>query len=302
MNRMSFDKRKQVLNMLVEGSSMRSVSRVVGCSINTVSRLLVDAGRACIEYHNEHVRNVPSERIECDEIWSFCYAKRRTVERGGGLPADAGDLWTWTAIDADSKLLVSWLVGGRDGEFALAFMDDLQARLAGRIQLTTDGHGPYLEAVDEAFGGQIDYSMLIKQYGPDATIPETQRRYSPPKCVSVRRVPVQGRPDMERASTSYVERHNLTMRMSMRRLTRLTNAFSKKAENHAYALGLYFTFYNFCRPHMTLTRANRYSTTPAMAAGLTHRVYDVGWLVELVEARTPPPAKRGPYGRRKSAN
>ena len=263
---------------------MRSISRVVGVSINTVTKLLIDAGLACAAYHDEHVRDVVCQRVQVDEIWSFCYAKRKNVpenKRGA-----AGDVWTWTALDADSKLIVSWLVGGRDAVYANEFMDDVAQRLASRVQLTSDGHGPYLDAVKGAFGNDIDFATLIKMYG---TAPKGEKRYSPPTCVGTRKENWSGDPDPKHISTSYVERQNLTMRMSMRRFTRLTNAFSKKVENHCHALALYFVFYNFVRIHKTLRM------TPAMAAGVTDTLHDMEWIVSLIDARAPKPGPRGPY-------
>ena len=267
--------------MLVEGSSMRSVSRVLGVSINTVSKLLIDAGKACAEYHDKTIRNVNARSIQCDEIWSFVFAKARNANTATGVIDTAGDVWTWTGLDRETKLIVSWLVGGRDSSYALEFMDDLQSRLSHRVQLTTDGHKAYLDAVDEAFGGQVDYAQLVKLYGQAPDDPQG-RRYSPAQCVGVRKIPVSGIPDMDAASTSHVERHNLTMRMSMRRFTRLTNAFSKKVQNHCHALALYFVWYNFCRKHKTLGK------TPAMAAGLADYQRDMRWIVEMIDERAPP--------------
>lgn len=292
MNRLPRQRRAQILNMLVEGSSMRSTSRVAGASLNTVMRLLVDAGEACTAFHDQAVQNVTARHIQCDEIWSFCYSKQRNAPYAKGVLDAAGDVWTWTGIDSDTKLVVAWLVGGRDAVYALEFMDDLRFRLANRVQLSTDGHRAYLEAVEGAFGGNVDYAQLIKIYGRPT---EEERRYSPPQCIGARRVSVVGNPDMEELSTSYVERHNLTMRMSMRRYTRLTNAFSKKFENHCHAVALYTVWYNFCRPHKSLG-----GDTPAMAAGLAERSYDLDWIVNLIEERTPPPGPRGPYRSRDS--
>ena len=294
-NRIAPDKQIRILNMLVEGSSMRSITRIEQCGINTVKRLVVEAGKACMEYHDRHVRGVPAQVVQCDEIWAFLYAKRKNVEYAVAAPEEAGDVWTWTAIDSDSKLLISWLVSNsRDGESALEIMDDLRARTEGRFQLTTDGLNAYPEAVEGAFGGDVDFAQLIKIYA--AAPPEDARRYSPAECVDTRKEVIVGDPDERLISTSHVERHNLTMRMSMHRFTRLTNAFSKKFENHCYAQALYFTYYNFCRPHTTLTKlAGGYRTTPAMAAGLTDRVYDMAWLSALVSEQMAPPKKRGPY-------
>ena len=267
---------------------MRSVTRVLGISLNTVTKLLVDAGEACLAYHDRRVRNVPARHVQCDEIWSYCYAKERNASQASGVIDAAGSSWTWTGIDSDSKLIISWLVTlGRDSGYALEFMGDLQSRLSTRVQLSTDGHGAYLEAVEGAFGGEVDYAQLVKVYGPSADV-EPQRRYSPARCVAIRRVPVVGDPDMDELSTSYVERHNLTMRMSMRRYTRLTNAFSKKLENHCRAVALYSVWFNFCRVHNSLGK------TPAQAAGLASRRRSLRWLVEMIDAHFPAP-RRGPY-------
>jgi IS1 family transposase len=266
---------------------MRSISRVVGVSINTVTKLLIDAGKACATYHDQHVRDVPARRVQCDEIWSFSYAKAKNVATAKAAPADAGDVWTWTALDADSKLIVSWLVGGRDSEYAIEFMDDLAARLSHRVQLTTDGHKAYLEAVEGAFGGDIDYAVLQKLYG---TAPEAVRgRYSPAVCTGARKERIEGNPDRKHVSTSYVERQNLTMRMHMRRFTRLTNAFSKKFDNHVHMVALYTVWYNFVRQH----KAHRLS--PAMAAGVADRLWSMADIAALVEAAAPKPGPRGPY-------
>ena len=265
---------------------MRAVARVADVSINTVAKLLVEAGTACANFHHEAVQGVNSKRIQCDEIWSVCYAKSKNVASAKAAPYGADDVWTWTALDGDSKLIVSWMVGRRDAEAAELFMDDLQARLANRIQLTTDGHAAYLNAVEGAFAGSVDYAMLVKLYGES---PESAKgRHSPAECVGCRKQWVSGNPDKAHVSTSYVERHNLTMRMSMRRFTRLTNAFSKKIDTHCHALALYFVWYNFCR----INKAVRMS--PAMAAGLTDRLMDMTDIANMVEA-TPKP-QRGPYG------
>ncbi len=280
---------------------MRSISRVTDVSINTVTKLLVSAGEACAAFHDQTVRDVPARKVQCDEVWSFCYAKRKNVEHAKAAPAESGDVWTWTGIDADSKLIVSWRVSpSRDSAAAIEIMDDLRERLANRVQITTDGLKSYLEAVEGAFGGDVDYAQLVKLYG-DAPI-DDQRRYSPVECVGAVKQEVSGNPNWEHISTSYVERQNLTMRMGMRRFTRLTNAFSKKLGNHCHMLALYFAHYNFCRPHATLNKhAGGYKTTPAMAAGLADRVYNIDWLVDLVNESLPKPGKRGPYAPRKSA-
>lgn len=287
MNKLTVCKRSQILSMLVEGMSMRSVSRIADVSINTVAKLLVDAGTVCARFHDEAVRNVKSRRIQCDEIWSFCYAKEKNVPTAKAAPEEAGDVWTWTALDADSKLIVSYLVGGRDSGYALEFMDDVAKRLANRVQLTTDGHKAYLGAIEEAFGNDIDYAQLVKLYGP---VPESQqRRYSPAPCAGAIKTRVEGNPDPRHVSTSYVERQNLTMRMSMRRFTRLTNGFSKKLENHIHMLSLYFVHYNFCRIHKTL------KVTPAMEAGLSETAHGMEWIVGLIDAAESETKKRGPY-------
>lgn len=261
---------------------MRSISRVAKVSINTVTKLLVDAGTACAVYHDEHVKGVKSERVQCDEIWSFVYAKEKIAK---DLDNDgAGDAWTWTALDADSKLMISYMVGQRDAECAAIFMEDLESRLANRVQLTTDGHKVYLDAIDAAFGNNVDYAMLVKLYG-DA--PESERRYSGSGVIGTRKDTINGNPNSEKISTSFVERQNLNMRMGMRRFTRLTNAFSKKLENHVHALSLYFMFYNFVRIHKTL------KVTPAMQAGLS----DTLWSMEDIDAlvSNPEPKSRGAY-------
>jgi IS1 family transposase len=285
MNTLPHAKRIQILAMLCEGSSMRSISRVADVSINTVTKLLIDAGEACLDLHDDTVRNVKASRIQCDEIWSFCHAKQKNVADAKAAPAGAGDVWTRTAIDADTKMIVSYFVGDRSGESAMILMDDLRSRLANRVQLTTDGHKAYLNAVEEAFGADVDYAQLVKLYG---ATPSGAGRYSPAEYVGIRKERVEGNPDAKHVSTSYVERQNLTMRMSMRRFTRLTNAFSKKLDNHIHALSLYFVFYNFCRIHKTL------KVSPAMAAGVTDRL----WLFDDVLAKIDAakvPAKRGPY-------
>ena len=287
MNKLPLAKRVQILSMLVEGSSMRSISRVADVLINTVTKPLIDAGTACAAYHDQHVRNVKSVRIQCDEIWSFCAAKARNVATMKSAIEGAGDVWTWTALDADSKLIVSYLSGGRDADYALALMDDLKSRLVNRVQLTTDGHRAYLRAVEEAFGDDIDYAQLVKLYG---AVPESFKgRYSPAECIGARKERITGEPDRKHVSTSYVERSNLTMRMSMLRFTRLTNAFSKKLENHHHAQALYFMFYNFARQHKTL------KVSPAMAAGIESRLWSMEDIAVMCEAQAP--AKRGPYKR-----
>jgi len=290
MNKLSHAKRVQILAMLCEGSSMRSISRVADVSINTVSKLLVEAGEACLKVHDETVRNVKASRIQCDEIWSFCHAKQKNVPTAKAAPEGAGDVWTWTAIDADTKLIVSYFVGDRTSASAIEIMDDLRFRISNRVQLTTDGHKAYLEAVEGAFGGDVDYAQLIKIY--DAVPEAAKGRYSPAACTGTQKITIEGKPNMRHVSTSFVERQNLTMRMSMRRFTRLTNGFSKKLENHVHALALYFAFYNFCRIHKTLR------VTPAMEAGVTDRLWSLDDIVERIDADAPVPTKRGPYKKR----
>lgn len=272
MNRLPLAKRAQILGLLVEGNSLRATSRLADVSINTVTKLLVDVGRACSEYQDKALRNLPCKRIQVDEIWSFVYAKEKNAPEAKRIAGEAGDIWTWTAICADTKLVPSWYVGERDSEAAMIFMDDLAKRLANRVQLTSDGHKPYLEAVEGAFGADIDYAMLVKVYGE---APEGQRRYSPPVCTGARKTRIEGHPDPKHVSTSYAERNNLTMRMSMRRFTRLTNAFSKKVENHTHAVALHFMFYNFGRIHKSLR------ATPAMAAGVADHVWTLEEIASL---------------------
>jgi len=293
MNKLPISKRIMIINLLVEGMSMRAISRTVGVSINTVTKLLIEAGEACADYHNDNVRNVKASNVQCDEIWSFCYAKKKNVATAKAAPEFAGDVWTWTALDADSKLIVSYLVGGRDSEYALEFMDDVKSRLANRVQLTTDGHRAYLLAVEEAFGADVDYAQLVKLYG---SAPESAKgRYSPADCTGIKKNRIEGNPDEKLVSTSYVERQNLTMRMSMRRFTRLTNGFSKKIDNHIHMLSLYFVHYNFCRIHKTL------KVTPAMEAGLSDTLKDFEWIVGLVDAAAPKPGRPKTY-RKKNSN
>jgi IS1 family transposase len=290
-NVLDTSKRAQILSMLVEGMSMRSVSRITGVSINTVSKLLVDAGNACAEYHDKTVRGVKAERVQCDEIWSFVAAKQKNVSSMKEPVDGAGDAWTWTAIDADSKMIISYLVGGRGADYAAAFMDDVASRLANRVQMTTDGHKAYLEAVEGAFGADVDYAQLIKIYG---AAPEGKTvRYSPAECTGIKKIKVEGEPDIDHVSTSYVERMNLNIRMGNRRFTRLTNAFSKKVENQLHMLSLYFVHYNFCRMHKSLRMS------PAMAAGVSDTLRDMDWVVGLIDARAPKPGPRGPYKKHK---
>ena len=293
MNKLSTSKRTMILSMLVEGMSMRSISRTLGVSINTVTKLLVEAGEACAAYHDETVRGIRGHRrIECDEIWSFMYAKERAVRHAKAAPEGAGDAWTFTAIDADAKLIVSYLVSGdRDGEAALAFMDDLRGRIEDRPQISTDGLSAYVGAVEGAFGGDVDFAQVIKAYGKEPG-EDNERRYSPPVCTDIEKRRIEGNPDMRKANTSYVERHNLTMRMGMRGFTRLTNGFSKRVEKHIAMLSLYFVHYNFCRIHKTL------KVTPAMEAGLTSELRDMEWIVSLIDARAPKANRPKTYRKR----
>ncbi len=280
MNVLTTERRVQVIKALIEGSSIRSTVRMTGVAKNTIVKLLAELGAACLDYQDVTMKNLPCQRLQCDEIWSFVYAKAKNVPQEHQGEFGYGDVWTWTAIDADTKLVPCWHVGGRDGGNAMDFIANLRSRLANRVQLTTDGHKAYLEAVETAFGAEVDYAMLIKVYGPSPV--EGQRRYSPPECIAAETHVVQGDPDKAYVSTSYVERQNLTMRMSMRRFTRLTNGFSKKLENHMHNLALYFMYYNFARPHQTLSKP--YPKTPAMAAGLTDHVWEVEEILALLDS------------------
>jgi IS1 family transposase len=286
MNKLPFATRAQILSMLCEGASMRSVSRLTDTSINTVSKLLEDAGRFCAGFHDVKVRGVKARRIQVDELWSFCGAKDRNVATMKAPVDGAGSVWTWTAIEAETKLLVSHFCGARDGECAKWFIDDMASRIVSRIQLTSDGHKAYLEAVEGAFGADIDYAMLNKIYG--ASSESAKGRYSPAECIGCRKERIEGNPNMAHVSTSYSERANLTMRMHNRRFTRLTNAFSKKFENHAHMVAIYAVWYNWLRIHTTLR------VTPAMAAGLSETVIDWTDIVEAMDADAPTP-KRGSY-------
>jgi IS1 family transposase len=277
MNKLSIEKRTQVIKALVEGNSILATCRITNTAKGKVIRLLRDVGRACVEYQDKHLRNLSCQRVECDEIWSFCYAKAKNVPQDKQNQFGYGDVWTFVALDSDTKLVLSWLVGLRELKYAYEFAKDIKERLSNRVQLTTDGHRMYYEAVRNAFGDDIDYAMLVKYYGNEQ---DEYGRYSPPKCTQAKAKLVNGSPDMTRVSTSYIERQNLTMRMSMRRFTRLTNAFSKKIENLEYAVALHFMYYNFARPHKTLTRP--YLKTPAMAAGLTNHIWTVEEIVRLV--------------------
>jgi IS1 family transposase len=273
MNRLSQEERSLVIKALVEGNSLRATARMTGVARMTVEKLLRDISAACIAYQEKHLRNLKCKRIQCDEIWSFVYAKQKNVSADKQNRFGCDDVWTWVAIDADSKLAVSWLVADRSAKSAFALMDDLASHLSHRIQLTTDGHRVYLDAVESAFGAGVDYSMLVKLYGQDR---ETDATYSPAEVLSCRAVPIIGDPGPRHISTSYVERQNLTMRVSMRRFTRLTNAFSKKVEKHKQSIALHFMYYNFVRIHQTLR------VTPAMAAGVSEKAWDVADIVELL--------------------
>lgn len=276
-----------MVRCLVEGNSIRSTVRITGAAKNTVAKLLNDLGCACAAEHNRLVSNIRVRRLQCDEIWSFVGAKAKntTPEK---KQEGWGDIWTWTAIDAETKLCVSYLVGGRDAGWAKDFMEDCAKRISNRVQITTDGHKAYLEAVENAFGADIDYAQLQKIYG--APSDEETRRYSPAKCIGCDMKVVSGDPDPKHVSTSYVERQNLSMRMGMRRFTRLTNGHSKKVDNHRHMVALYFFFYNFCRIHATLR------VTPAMESGITNHVWDIADMVALLPE--PKPTKRGPYKKR----
>ncbi len=271
MNRLSTADRTRIVAALVEGNSIRATCRMTGAAKGTVLKLLADMGKACAAYHDEHVRGVQSKRIQCDEIWSFVGAKQKNVSMEQ-MEEGMGDVWTWTALDADSKLIVSYLVGQRGPLWAKSFMEDVASRIASRVQITTDGLRVYVEAIEGAFGMDCDYAMLVKLYGNDSF----DRRYSTSECIGTQTAVVAGNPDPKHISTSYVERQNLTMRMSMRRFTRLTNAFSKKIENHEAAIALHFMHYNYCRVHKTLR------VTPAMEAGLSNHVWTVEELVGLL--------------------
>jgi IS1 family transposase len=285
MNKLPDAKRLQILSMLCEGSSMRSISRVADVSINTVAKMLADAGEACLAFHDETVRGLTSKRVQCDEIWAFCYAKQKNVATAKSAPAEAGDLWTWTAIDADSKLVISYLIGGRDAGYAHEFMNDVASRLTNRVQLTTDGLKSYLEAVEDAFGAGVDYAMLVKLYGEAVG----EGRYSPGECIGTQLRRVEGRPDPKHIATSYVERHNLTMRMQMRRFPRLTNGFSKKAEAHLHMVALYTVWYNFVKLHKSI------KCSPSMAADVSKTLWNMDDILALIDARAEAPKARGPY-------
>jgi IS1 family transposase len=273
MNKLTNERRTQVVKCLCEGLSIRSTVRMTGVAKNTIVKLLAEIGIACNKFQDTALRNLNCKRVQCDEICPFCYAKDKNVPKEKRGEFGYGDIWTWTAIDSESKLILSWVVGKRDAGTAHEFMQDLASRLASRVQLTTDGHRAYLSSVEGAFGSDVDYAMLVKLYGNDR---ENEARYSPADCIGTRTAEISGCPKREHISTSHVERHNLTMRMSMRRFARLTNAFSKKLENHVAALSLYFMYYNFCRVHQTLR------VTPAMEAKVTDHVWGIEEIVALL--------------------
>ena len=283
MNRLTVADRTRIVSCLVEGNSVRATCRMTGAAKGTILKLLSDMGEACVAYHDAHVRGLQCKRVQCDEIWSFVGAKQKNVTTMEQSEAGMGDAWTWIALDADSKLVVSYLMGQRGPRWATAFMQDVASRIDSRIQITTDGHKAYAEAVEGAFGMDVDYAMLIKLYGNDSF----DTRYSQGECIGTQTAVLQGSPDPKHISTSFVERQNLTMRMSMRRFTRLTNGFSKKVENHMAAIALHYMHYNFCRVHKTLR------VSPAMEAGIAHHVWTVEELVSLLPVEEP--KKRGPY-------
>lgn len=290
MNKLSNEKRAQILSVLCEGMGINAATRVTGASKNTVLKLLADVGEACAKYQDEAMRGLQLKRVECDEIWSFVGMKQKNVPKELEGTFGYGDVYTWTAIDAETKLIPCWHVGTRDAESAYEFIHDLASRLDGRIQLTIDGYKAYLDAVEEAFGADVDFAQLVKIYGNQGQSKDEARRYSPAECTGIEKKVITGHPDREGISTSYVERQNLTMRMHMRRFTRLTNAFSKKLENHMHAISLYFMYYNFCKIH----KAHR--STPAMAAGVTNKLWEISDIVALIHEEAP--KKRGPYKKR----
>jgi IS1 family transposase len=276
MNKLPSHKRAQILHLLVEGNSMRATARIADVAFNSVDKLFIEAGRACAAYQDTAFRNLACKRLQLDEIWSFVYAKQKNVQTAKAAPEDAGDVWTWVAIDADTKLVPSWRIGDRSSETGLAFVDDLARRLANRVQITSDGHRAYLEAIEGAFGGGVDYAQLVKLYG--ASPDSAKGRYSPAECTGCHKQRIEGNPDPAHVSTSYAERQNLTMRMSIRRFTRLTNAFSKKIEKHALSVALHYMHYNFARIHKTLR------VSPAMAAGVTDKLWSVADIVAMIDA------------------
>jgi IS1 family transposase len=278
MNKLSTKERAAIIRALVEGNSLRSTTRITGRSINTVSKLLVELGDAVTAYQDKVLRILPASRIECDEIWAFCYSKARNVPEEHRDEWGYGDVWTWVALDPDTKLVCTWLVGNRDARDATLFIRDLRFRLANRVQITTDGYRPYLDAIERSFGNDVDYAMLVKTYGSD---PSEERRFSPPVVLAEETRIITGSPDAHKISTSYVERQSLTMRMGMRRFTRLTNGFSKKVENHTAAIGLHFMYMNFARSHKAL--AKPYPRTPAMAAGLADHIWTCEEIAALLD-------------------
>lgn len=293
MNRLNKADRAKILSLLCEGVGINAACRISGASKMTVLKLLAEAGQACADYMDSNIRNLQTKRVECDEIWSFVHCKQRNVNDAKAAPDGAGDAWTWTAIDADSKLMISYLVGSRDAECALTFIDDLRSRLSNRVQLTTDGHKSYLLAVEESFGADVDYAQLVKTYGE---VPGgAAGRYSPAECTGIKKERVVGNPDMKKVSTSYVERSNLTIRMQNRRFTRLTNAFSKKIDNHIHAFSLFAMHYNYCKVHKTLR------VTPAMQAGIADRIWTHAEIIDLLSPEEAP-KKRGPYKKREISN
>jgi IS1 family transposase len=279
MNKLDIKKRAQILSCLVEGNSIRATVRMTGAAKNTVVKLLADVGAACAEYQDKTLRNLPCKRVQVDEIWAFVYAKNKNVKTAKAAPCGAGDIWTWTAIDADTKLVPSWYIGSRDAHAAFEFIQDLADRLSNRVQLTSDGYRPYLQAVDSAFGIDIDYAQLVKYYGEHVSA-SPERKYSPGDFCGAKVSKITGHPDPDAVSTSYIERQNLTMRMGMRRYTRLTNAFSKKVENLGHAVALHFMYYNFARIHQTLR------VTPAMEAGVSDHVWSLEEIAGLAALGT----------------
>jgi IS1 family transposase len=273
MNKLNRAKQAQVIAALVEGNSINATVRMTGVAKNTILKLIADVGTACEEYQNRTLRNLTCKRVQCDEIWQFCYAKEKNVPAEKRGQFGYGDVWTWVAIDADTKLVASWMLGGRDAGTAYAFIQDLASRLANRIQLTTDGHRAYVSAIEDTFGSEVDYAMLVKLYGNER---EGEARYSPAVCIDCKPIAISGNPDPKHISTSYVERQNLTMRMGMRRFTRLTNGFSKKIENHFFAVAIHYMHYNFCRVHKTLR------VTPAMEAGIADHVWTIEEALEKI--------------------
>jgi IS1 family transposase len=293
MNKLTPAKRCQVLALLCEGMSMRAITRVADVSMNAVVKLLEDAGEACLDLHNEEVRGVHAERVQCDEVWSFCYAKAKNVQKAKAAPEVAGDVWTWTAIDADTKLIISFLVNDRSALSAEFLVRDLAERVVNRMQLTTDSHKAYLSAVRREFQGEIDYAQLVKVYDKGGmNQSHAEARYSPPACTGIKKNKISGNPDPAHISTSYVERSNLSLRMHNRRFTRLTNAFSKRFVSHVRMVALYTMFYNFIRIHKTLR------VTPAMQANITDRVWGFEDIVERMDRDGPMPGPRGPYKKR----